>query len=243
VSLSRRKFLTTAATASGAILASPHGVTAPYQVSVQRDGGTTDTGHQNMGSSTETAALRLVIPATMPMGSGAPLGGIGAGFVEIRADGCFYEWQIFNSGPWSQNARSTTAPPAPGPQYLRFVLRTKQASHDVPQVRRLYLRSDESDTYTLPFVQDVQSIDYCAWFPMTGLRYNDASLPVRVAAQVFSPFIPGSARASGTPGFHIVYTVENVSDEPVDVSLAGFMDNPLASALTDRRLTNTLSQD
>jgi uncharacterized protein (DUF608 family) len=30
------------------------------------------------------------------MGSGAPLGSIGTGFVEIRPDGCLYEWQIFN---------------------------------------------------------------------------------------------------------------------------------------------------
>jgi uncharacterized protein (DUF608 family) len=179
----------------------------------------------------------------MPMGSGAPLGGIGTGFVEIRADGCFYEWQIFNSGPWAQNARSTTAAPAPGPQYLRFALRTKQASREVPQVRRLYLRSDESDTYTLPFVQDVQSIDYYAWFPMTGMRYNDPSLPVRVSAEIFSPFVPGNARDSGTPGFHVAYTLENICDEAIDVSLAGFMDNPLASALSDRRLSNTLLQD
>jgi len=176
------------------------------------------------------------------MGSGAPLGGIGTGFVEIRADGCFHEWQIFNAGPWAQNVRSTTAPPAPGPQYLRFVLHCKRASDDTPQVRRLYLRSDESDLYTLPFVQDVESIDYSAWFPMTGLRYNDSSIPVRVSAQVFSPFIPGNARASGTPGFHVVYTLENVSNEAVDVSLAGFMNNPLASALPERRLTNSLSQ-
>jgi uncharacterized protein (DUF608 family) len=243
VSLSRRKFLTTAATASGAILSSPYGVAAPYQVSVQRNGGAADAGPDNPSRGRDTSALPLVIPATMPMGSGAPLGGIGTGFVEIRADGCFYEWQIFNSGPWSQNARSTTAPPAPGPQYLRFVLRTKQASREVPQVRRLYLRSDESDTYTLPFVQDVQSIDYFAWFPMTGLRYNDPSLPVRVSAEIFSPFIPGKARDSGTPGFHVVYTVENPGEEAVEISLAGFMDNPLASALPERRLTNALLED
>jgi hypothetical protein len=37
VSLSGRKFLITAATGSGAILSSPHGVAAPYQVSVKLD--------------------------------------------------------------------------------------------------------------------------------------------------------------------------------------------------------------
>jgi uncharacterized protein (DUF608 family) len=188
----------------------------------------------------EAAPLR--IPATMPMGSGAPLGGIGTGFVEIRADGCFYEWQIFNSGPWAMNARSTSAPPPPGPQHLQFLLRAKKDSENVAEVRRLYLRSDENNLYSLPFVQDVESIEYMAAYPITGLRYNDPTIPVRVSALAFSPFIPGNARESATPGFHVVYTLENPGDESVEVSLLGLLDNPLASALADRRLTNQISQ-
>ena len=244
MSVSRRKFLSTVATAGSAILAAPSALSAPFQVSVQgsRLGGAND-GAEGRAQGSGKSGSGFRIPATMPMGSGAPLGGIGTGFVEIRADGCFHEWQIFNAGPWSQDARSTTAPPPAGPAYLRFVLRTQKAGAAAPQVRRLYLRSDESDLYTLPFVQDVESIDYAAWFPMTGLRYNDATLPVRVAAEVFSPFMPGNARESGTPGFHVVYSLENTSEDAVDVSLAGFMDNPLASALTERRLTNTVRKD
>jgi uncharacterized protein (DUF608 family) len=244
VTLSRRKFLASVATAGSAALAAPGTFAAPYQVSVHSGKEVpANAGSKNIASGANTTGVPFAIPSTMPMGSGAPLGGIGTGFVEIRADGCFYEWQIFNSGPWSQNARSTTAPPAPGPQYLRFILHSKKASDETPQVRRLYLRSDENDVYTLPFVQDIESIDYSAWFPMTGLRYNDSSLPIRASARVFSPFMPGNARESGTPGFHVVYTLENTSNESVEVSLAGFLDNPLASALPDRRLTNTLSQD
>jgi len=33
--------------------------------------------------------------------SGVPLGGIGTGSVELRADGRFYEWHIFNNGRWA----------------------------------------------------------------------------------------------------------------------------------------------
>ena len=129
MSLSRRKFLATAATAGGAVLASPAAFSAPYQVSVQRNASpATGAESQTMASGLNPKNVPIVIPATMPMGSGAPLGGIGTGFVEIRADGCFHEWQIFNAGPWAQDVRSTTAPPAPGPQYLRFLLRTKKAS-------------------------------------------------------------------------------------------------------------------
>ena len=237
MSLSRRKFLSTIATAASVAAVESHAFAAPYQASVLRD-----TGQQDSAPSTSPSGTPIVFPATMPMGSGAPLGGIGTGFVEIRADGCFYEWQIFNSGAWAQDARSTTAPPPPGPPYLRFMLRTRKTSDEVPQVRRLYLRSDENNLYTLPFAQDVESIDYSAWFPMTGLRYNDRTLPVQVSAQIFSPFIPGKARESATPGFHVVYALENTSNETVEASIAGFMDNPLASALPDRRLTNRLSR-
>jgi len=243
--LTRRKLMGLLAGAgSGLVTKSLTALEAPYQVTVRRAGMMpVQTASHGTGSGPHSADVPFAIPSTMPMGSGAPLGGIGTGFVEIRADGCFHEWQIFNSGAWAQNARSTTAPPAAGPQYLRFLLRARKDSDDAAQMRRLYLRSDENNLYTLPFVQDIESIDYSAWFPMTGLRYNDPTLPVRASAQVFSPFIPGLARDSGTPGFHVVFTLENTCEETVDVSLAGFLDNPLASALTDRRLTNSLTQE
>ncbi len=244
VSFSRRKFLASVASAGGAMIAVPASFAAPYQETVERAPGGKGHAERVKGAAGAYATTApVIIPSTVPMRSGAPLGGIGTGFVEIRADGCFYEWQIFNSGPWAQNERSTTTLPAQGPQLLRFLLRAQKASGGVAQVRRLYLRADDNELYTLPFVQDVDSIDYSAWFPMTGLRYNDATIPVRVSADVFSPFIPGNARDSATPGFHVVYSLENSSDEVIEVSLAGFMDNPLASALAERRLTNTVSQE
>ncbi len=240
MSFSRRKFLTTAASAGGTVLASRSSIAAPYRVSIQRN--SADLVQPGVGDAHAPGAS-VSIPATMPMGSGIPLGGIGTGFVEIRADGCFYEWQIFNAGPWGQNVRSTTAPPPPGPQYLRFLMRTRTASSNAPALRRLYLRQDEYEVYSLPFAQDIESIDYFAMFPMTGLRYNDPTVPVNASAQVFSPFIPGQARDSATPGFHVVFTLENTSNEMVDVSLAGFLDNPLASALPLRNLSNALTQE
>lgn len=241
--VSRREFLTTVASAGGAALAGHSGLAAPYRVRVAAPAtleGVAQAGGRVGGAYEGDAPV--VIPATMPMGSGAALGGIGTGFVEIRADGCFHEWQIFNAGAWAQDAKSTTAPPKPGPQYVRFMVRTQKRGEEGPQMRKLYLRADENELYSLPFLQDVESIDTAAWFPMTGLEYHDATLPVEISAEVFSPFMPGRARDSATPGFHVVWTLRNAGNEPVDVTLAGFMDNPLASALTERKLTNTLTQ-
>ncbi|MDE3201160.1 MAG: hypothetical protein KGN79_09575 [Acidobacteriota bacterium] len=235
MTLSRRSFLSAVTAATGSALAKPSALEAPYRTSVQGNA-------VNTASGPGTIPVPLSIPATMPMGSGAPLGGIGTGFVEIRADGCFYEWQIFNSNDWAQDAKSTTAPFPAGPQVLRFLLRVKKGD-EVPQMRRLYLRSDDNDLYSLPMLHDVESIEYAAAFPVTTLHYHDSTLPVRVSAEVFSPFVPGDARASATPGFHAVYTIENTSDEAVEVSLASFLDNPLATALADRRLTNAVAHD
>src|ERR1700756_346556 len=134
--ISRRRFLATCAASSTTALVDSTSLAAPYRVRVHRDDTADGVSRSATGSATEAAPLR--IPATMPMGSGAPLGGIGTGFVEIRADGCFYEWQIFNSGAWAPDTRSTTAPPKPGPEYLRFVLRAENAANSIPQLRRLY---------------------------------------------------------------------------------------------------------
>lgn len=243
MSVSRREFLGAVATMGGAAIAGQSAFAAPHRITVASQAALEAAKHAGGGADAAHAAdAPVVIPATMPMGSGSALGGIGTGFVEIRADGCFHEWQIFNSGAWAQDAKSTTAPPKPGPQYLRFVVRTQKSGEDGPQMRKLYLRADENDLYSLPFLQDVESIETFAWFPMTELVYHDATLPVQISSEVFSPFLPGRARDSATPGFHVVWTLRNPGHEPVDVTLAGYMDNPLASALPERKRTNTLTQ-
>ena len=225
---SRRGFLQAAATA-GAALATPFSaaVAAPYQVRVDRQQSGTD-------------AVGVAIPSSMAMSSGAPLGGIGTGFIELRPDGGFYEWQIFNLGSWAGNR--SAAPTVPRPQYLRFLLRSVKAS-DTPQLRRLYLNPEENNLYSLPYVHDVESIEYDAWFPMTGLRYKDSTLPVRIAALAFSPFMPGKTRESATPGFHMVFTLENTSGEAVEASIFSLMENPVLADLEDRMLTNKVSHD
>jgi uncharacterized protein (DUF608 family) len=179
----------------------------------------------------------------MGMGSGAPLGGVGTGFLELRPDGCFYEWQILNSGAWG-HLRGTGAAAATGvPPNLRFLLWAGKPGGGARQLRRLYLRSNENDLYSMGYVQDVEAIDYEAWYPMTSLHYRDALLPLRVSATAFSPFMPGKTRESATPGFHIVFTLENTSKEPVQASLLSVLDNPVLSTLDNRQLLNTLRHD
>jgi uncharacterized protein (DUF608 family) len=232
--MSRRKFLgaATAASATLALSSSPAQSSAsPNPVAPRRR---FDILPGANGSS-------LALAGSIAVASGAPLGGIGTGFIELRPDGCFHEWQILNLGTWSGRRRAPGAASAPpfSPN-LRFLLRTANSAGAAPQLRRLYLRSDENDLYSLGYAQDIEGIDYEACYPLTTLRYRDASLPVQVSATAFSPFMPGKTRDSATPGFHMVFTLENSSSQKVEASLLAILDNPIVASLDNRQLKNTL---
>lgn len=175
--------------------------------------------------------------------SGIPLGGIGAGTVELRPDGYFHDWLIFNTGGWapSQPDHERDARPDMPAGALSFSIRTKQGT-DV-KVRRLGIREDQNELYSLGWVQSVEGIRFNGRFPIAELDYQDATLPVEVSALAFSPVIPHDSRISGTPGFTIEFTVKNTSTKPVEVSLLSMLKNPVAWGLPDRKLANAVKHD
>ncbi|MBD3176289.1 MAG: hypothetical protein GF320_14010 [Armatimonadia bacterium] len=165
--------------------------------------------------------------------SGIPLGGIGTGSVEIREDGLFHDWLVFNLGQWSPQSPTpecqsgdASRGPAMTPHDLTFILRTETASGGV-QVRRLALREALNNLYSLAWAKCVQSIRYDGRFPLVELEYLDDTLPVRVTATIFAPFVPHDARASGTPGFCVDFRIESGTDEPVTASILGTLGNPV----------------
>jgi len=155
--------------------------------------------------------------------SGIPLGGIGTGSVEIRPDGLFHEWHIFNVGQWNPGSPCACGE-AMGPEDLVFMVRTKDAAGQIV-VRYLALREQLHDLYNLAWARCVAAIRFRGTFPVAGLVYEDPTLPVEIAAEVFSPFVPLDSRTSGTPGFYVSFTVRNTTDSPLEVSIMGLMKN------------------
>ncbi len=240
--ISRRRFVQ-AVSAAGAAMAMPEGLpatsAAAHRVRVSHHDGAVAARLVN-----DPAGGTLEIPCTMPMASGAPLGGIGTGFIELRPDGSFYKWLIFNVGQWAGNipASQSGVNPDMGPQSLQLLLWTREQGTESAKFRRLHLRPHENNPLSLSYVQDIESIEYEAWFPMTTLHYHDSTLPIRVSATAFSPFFPGHARESATPGFNMVFTLENTGSQPVEVSLLSLLHNPLATGHKQRQLNNTIRQ-
>lgn len=172
--------------------------------------------------------------------SGIPLGGIGAGTVEIRPDGLFHDWQMFNTGQWSPNSpccgkEAVRVPP----DSLVFIVRTKTADGSVT-MRYLALREQLQDLYSFAWLKCVEGILFDGRFPVARLQYEDEALPVEIEAEVFSPFVPNDSRASGTPGFCIRFTVHNRLESPVEVSIIGCMNNNAGIGQPKREPTNRL---
>ena len=192
VEITRRDFLRTAATAAVAVagpgqLIRPGALRAAGLPARREDGGF------------------LYHP---PMSSGIPLGGMGAGTFEIRADGRMYEWQVFNN--W---ASTLTLPDT------FFGIHTSGGGH-APTARRLETVTDVHASGT-----PVEQITYEGKFPFARLAYDDRDLPVKATLTAWSPFIPHNPRDSGLPAALFTFEVTNRTALPVQASVLASVRN------------------
>ncbi len=75
-----------------------------------------------------------------------------------------------------------------------------------------------------------EDIGFIGEYPIAEISYDKAkgdSPPVKVNAQVFSPFIPINTRDSATPATTLRYTVTNTSGQTQEVALGGWLQNPV----------------
>ena len=146
-----------------------------------------------------------------PMASGIPLGGMGAGTFELRADGGMYEWQIFNN--WAQRLVLPDT---------FFAIRTNQP--DRPTVTRRLETIRQSSNPGQP----VKNITYEGRAPIARLRYDEPALPIAVLLTAWSPLIPHQPRKSGIPAAIFTFELTNRSDTMVHAALLGSIRNAVA---------------
>src|SRR5580700_1375986 len=136
------------------------------------------------------------------MRSAVPLGGLGSGTVELRADGSFHDWNIFNNSPASGNKIQIDD--------TFFGLRVRQKSED----KSLVLCTQPSGD--LPAID---RIEYSGEFPVSRLKYSDPSLPIGITLYAYSEFHSQDAAASATPAAIFTFELFNPSDHTAEVSL------------------------
>ena len=148
---------------------------------------------------------------------GMPVGGICAGQIYLGGDGRLWHWDIFNL-PQPSNFSDTggsnyARPPKPvSPIEQGFALKVTAAG-------QTHIRILDSRGF------DPTQIGFRGQYPMAFMTYQDPGLPVTASLEAFSPFIPLNVPDSSLPATVMRFTVKNTSASPVEVELAGWIEN------------------
>lgn len=160
--------------------------------------------------------------------SGVALGGIGAGSVEIRADGLLHDWLVFNNGVWTTLERYRNYYPLDEKGFL-LAVRVKDGERVL--VRQLqsagYMLG--GDPYKAPWLKPVKQIEFRGEPPLARLKYID-DMPVEVEAEFLSPFIPGDLKNSSLPAIVIRIRVRNKTDRALEASVWASLRSPFEKA-------------
>jgi non-lysosomal glucosylceramidase len=160
-----------------------------------------------------------------------PLGGVGAGQIAIGADGGLRQWQIVNQinhvgfVPDSFFAiRATSTEP---PLDVLRILQSREVldwePDPTPLVTDDYLPADQRRL--LEIAQGVDRTSFQGTYPFAKVRYEDAALPVELALEAFSPFVPLDTDASGLPAVVFTFTMRNIWHHRVTGCLAAAQQN------------------
>src|SRR5690606_33002052 len=126
------------------------------------------------------------------LGSGVPLGGIGAGKIEIFPDGTLSNFTHQNNweNPTGITGGLNHVDARVGHHFAVWTSRSVLGSDPVA----LLLHTE--DIAGLPHVRE---IEYSGEYPFAKLNYIDPALPIEVRLEAFSPVVPGNLKMSAMP--------------------------------------------
>jgi non-lysosomal glucosylceramidase len=176
--------------------------------------------------------------------SGVALGGIGTGGIELRHDGVFYNWHIFNNLPFGSGAKF----PFADESMLFFMLRWQLPDQ---RARIKLLQIDWGDTtagieiyrYSFPWISGIAHIDYEACFPFVRMQFSDPEMPLTVTLEAFSPFIPHDVKNSALPGVFFNFTVKSTARQPIDVMLMATLRSGIGYDVPHKQHANAIHQE
>jgi non-lysosomal glucosylceramidase len=151
-----------------------------------------------------------------------PLGGIGTGNVSLGARGELRDWEIFNS-PAKNNILPNTF----------FAIRL-QAPNQSPILRVLEGRLQPPFNLSHGYhpsqnggLPRFANSTFRGEYPFAQVELQDPDVPVRVNLEAFTPLIPLNPEDSGIPCASLTYSVTNLTDEPISMTLVGSLCNPV----------------
>ncbi|OIO35371.1 MAG: hypothetical protein AUJ74_06410 [Candidatus Omnitrophica bacterium CG1_02_44_16] len=142
--------------------------------------------------------------------SGVPLGGIGAGKLDIMPTGVLDNFTFLNNIHKPLN--SGDPKDLSGVPGFNFVLWVKDKNK-----KFLKLLS----TQPVLDCSNIESIKFNGSFPFARLDYQGRDLPIEVSLEAFSPFVKHDEKSSGMPFAFFKFKLTNTLSRSVSVSLMG----------------------
>lgn len=168
-------------------------------------------------------------PITPPSGirSAVPLGGLGAGTIELRADGSLRDWNIFNNSPAGGGGKVHL-------DEAVFGLRTQVENGEA---KAWVLR-----THPPAGLSGIAQIEYSGAFPVSRLRFADDNLPLAVELYAYCEFRLYDPEGSATPAVIFTFNLHNPSEKSVEVSLMFNLPNHIGGNFSSSQKGLTLSK-
>lgn len=149
-----------------------------------------------------------------------PLGGIGTGTVSLGGRGDLRDWEVVNR-------------PSKGfsPRWSFFAIRTATAEGEVTaralegQLDLMLYEGAHGSRVANHGLPRFRGTEFAAAYPFGQVHLTDPDVPVSVRLQAFNPMVPTEADTSGIPVAMLRYVVTNETDQPLEISLAGSLEN------------------
>jgi uncharacterized protein (DUF608 family) len=140
--------------------------------------------------------------------SGLPLGGIGAGKLEIMPSGVLDNFSFLNN--FSRPLTNSTESEKVGVLGYHFGIYFKDGKKKISKL----LQTVKVAEYPV-----VDNIKYNAEFPFAELDYEDKEIPLKVSLKAFSPFIPKEEKNTCLPVAIFKFKISNPSSRSAEAAL------------------------
>ncbi|NOU35764.1 MAG: hypothetical protein HOO88_03195 [Kiritimatiellaceae bacterium] len=175
--------------------------------------------------------------------SGMALGGIGAGWFEIRQDGTTANWNIFNNAPLGHGPLLPILEFVPH-SYLFFVAKWQYEGEE-PRMKLFQIEESHGAAslvsheiqYIFPWLTGVDTIEFEATFPFATLKFSADDMPFEAELNAWSPFIPFDEKNSALPGAVFDFKITSKADKKLKITLAACQRNMVAYDRPDRYYT------
>jgi len=158
-----------------------------------------------------------------------PVGGFGTGTVSLKGNGAIQDWEIMNRPAKGFNPWLFRGPPVNRAPFFAINIKEENKKGQAVLLEgpptNLDYEGNLGAVGTNHGLPRFEEATFQTAYPFGQVQLKDNTLPVQVTVGAFNPLIPGNVDDSSIPMAILSYSVKNISDKPITISIAGTIQN------------------